>query len=169
MTTFVDNIPWIYNNYMSTFINNLFKNIKSAIKIKNISFIYVFILILMLLSQLFTYEDFILLIESYWLPGGKVFARLLSFLIVFSELFAIPFLLNMKLSAIIRNISISFSFVLPIIWLFLTTWTTFTINSLSNLGLLGSIVAIKPAFVWIIFSLGLVSLSWLSYYSKHKK
>jgi len=117
---------------------------------QKIVYIYAFILLVFVVCQLFKYDDFIRLIESFWLPGGLLVANLMSCLIVISELFALPFLLRMDLSHLMRAISMALSWLAPTIWLFLTLWINLTINAISNVGFFGSLVRLTPGW-WAVF------------------
>lgn len=117
---------------------------------QKIVYVYAFVLVIFVVCQLFTYDDFVRLTESFWLPGGLPVAHFLSCLIVIGELFAIPFLLRMRLSQLMRVISMVLGWLVLIIWLFLTLWVNLTINSISNIGFLGTLVDLTPGW-WAVY------------------
>lgn len=139
---------------------------------QKIVYAYAVILIVFVLCQLFTFDGFVRLLESFWLPSGAKFAQVLASIIVFCELFALPFLLRMKLSLLMRIISMVLSWLVPIIWLILTLWLNVTVNAISNVGFLGTIVRITPGW-WafcVSIAIGLMSIwsSWGLWPGKRK-
>lgn len=117
---------------------------------QKIAYIYAFVLVIFVICQLFTYDDFIRLIESFWLSGSLQLANFLGCLIVTSELFALPFLLRMDLSPLMRIISMVLGWIAPIIWLVLMLWINLTINAISNVGFFGSLVRLTPGW-WAVY------------------
>lgn len=117
---------------------------------RNIAYIYAAILVIFALFQLFTFEKFLVLMDSLWLPGGKPTAYLIGSVIVVSEVMALPFLLRLKLSPLMRITSMVLGWLVPIIWLFLTLWLLLTINAVSNIGFLGTTVDLIPGW-WAVF------------------
>ena len=131
---------------------------------RNIAYMYAAILVIFALSQLFTFDKFLVLIDSFWLPGGTSVAYLLAGVIVSSEVFALPFLLGMKISPLMRVLSMGLSWLVPFIWFLLAVWINFTVNAVSNIGFLGTVVILIPGW-WAIFftmSIGLLS-AWASW------
>lgn len=164
MTTFVRFMVKSYTKNMSILTKATSANQPKTADSQKIIYFYALILIIFLLCQLFSYEDFVLLIESFWLPGGDPFARFLSSLIVASELFALPFLLRMKLSSLMRVISMVLSWIVPIVWISLSLWVNLTTNAISNMGFLGSVVRITPGVYTVLISIALAILSiWSSW------
>ena len=75
------------------------------------------ILVIMAVGQLFSFEKFIPLIESYWLPGGHGTAVVVASLLVTAEVFALPFLLRMRLSTLMRIVSMVAGWLVVAGWL----------------------------------------------------
>ena len=117
---------------------------------QQVAYAYAAVLVILVLAQLFTFEKFLILLESFWLPGGKPAAYLLGSIIVVCEVLALPFLLRLKLSPLMRIISMVLSWLVPTIWLLLTLWLLFTVNAVSNIGLLGTTVKLIPGW-WAVF------------------
>ena len=178
ITTFVVRLIESYTLNMSIFTKATTAKPAKMHNAQNIIYVYTFVLIIFVVCQLFTYDDFVRLIESFWLPGGLPVAHFLSCLIVIGELFAIPFLLRMSLSQLMRIISMVLGWFVPIIWLFLTLWVNLTINSISNIGFIGTLVNLTPGWwaVYISFAMCLLAIwsSWglwplgISKETKHK-
>lgn len=117
---------------------------------QKIAYMYATILVIFALAQLYTFESFLILLESFWLPGGKTISYLLGGVIVVCEVMALPFLLRLKLSPLMRITSMVLGWLVPIIWFGLTVWLLVTINSVSNIGFLGTTVKLLPGW-WAIF------------------
>src|SRR5680860_526352 len=70
-----------------------------------VTYMYAVILVLFALAQLYTFDEFLILMESFMLPGGVPVSHLMAGVIVASEVLALPFLLGLKLSKLMRVIS----------------------------------------------------------------
>jgi hypothetical protein len=131
---------------------------------QKIAYAYAAILIIFALTQLFTFDKFLILVESFGLPGGDIVARLFVSTIVTSEVLALPFLLGLNLSQLMRVVSMVLGWAVPLAWLKVTLWLLFTTNSVSNIGLLGTTVSLTPGW-WLVFvsiALGILS-AWASW------
>lgn len=115
-----------------------------------VAYMYAIILVVFLLAQLYTFDDFLRLVESFGLPGGIAVAHLLGGIIVASELLALPFLLGMSLSPLMRTFSMGLGWLVPSIWIKLSFWLVLTVNSVPNVGLLGTKVRLMPGW-WAVF------------------
>lgn len=134
---------------------------KDTIKI---AYLYVGILAVFVLAQLATLSGFVTLVESWDLPGGTIGAYLLVDVILVAELLALPFLLRLKLSPLARIVSMIMTWIVPVIWLVVSLWLNVTINAVSNVGMLGTLVQLVPGW-WAIFvsiALGLLA-AWASW------
>lgn len=132
--------------------------------IKSIALLYAGILVVFAVGQLFGFDEFQLLVESFWLPGGKPFAFFLSGFIVVAEVFALPFLLNMRVSGVMRIISMVMSWIVPAVWLTISLWLQLTTNAVTNIGFLGTHVSLMPGWWTVLFSVALVMLAvWASW------
>ncbi len=128
-----------------------------------IAWIYAALLVVMVVAQLFSFEKFIPLIGDYWLPGGQGTTALVAGLIVTTEVFALPYLLRMPLSPLMRVCSIGCSFVVPLLWLWLSLHALLDSSVGTNGGILGVKVAI-PLILQLAVSLALLVLASVSYY-----
>src|SRR5690606_10599438 len=89
------------------------------------------------------------------LPGGDSFATFVCIAIVLMEVFALPFLLRMRLSVLASFISGLFGVVVPLIWLLITIWNyTSTVST----GQFGEFV-VAEVNVWLLAG----NLLWLCY------
>lgn len=120
---------------------------------KVVAWIYTGILTIMAVSQLFAFEDFVPLFHDMAFPGGDGTGSLLAGLIVFSEIFAIPFLLRMSLSPLMRWFSLVLGLYVPLVWLFVSYWLVSVHPGITaNAGILGTKVHIS-ASVQLVLSL----------------
>lgn len=131
---------------------------------QQIAYYYAIILTVFALAQLFAFNDFITLLSSFWLPGGDPIATLLGGVIVASEVFAIPFLIGMNLSSLMRYFSMFLCWLTPAIWLFLSLWVNFTVNAITNIGFLGTKVQLMPGpwTILLCIALGILA-AWSSW------
>jgi hypothetical protein len=126
---------------------------------QKMAYLYAGLLIIFAVSQLFNFDEFLTLLESFWLPGGVVVSHLLGVIIVISEVFALPFLFGMRLSPNIRIVSMIFGWLTALIWLKLAFWLNLTINAVSNMGFFGTTVRLAPGWWAVLFSLSLCILA----------
>jgi len=128
---------------------------------KIIAWVYAALLVIMLVAQLIAYEDFTPLISANYLatsPYGG--AAAISGLLVFAEVFALPFLLRMALSPLMRWFSMVCGLAVAGIWLKLTIGAVVSKNHfIDNYGLLGSKVPLHSGTVAIMISLVLLVLA----------
>lgn len=95
--------------------------------------------LLLLLAQLFTYEKFADITFGFGIIGGEVTSRSLAVLLPLAALFALPYLMSMRVSAGIRSISRFSVALMPILWLFVGLWINLSPSaSHENTGLLGA-------------------------------
>ena len=163
-THIVVRTTWTYTKSMSIFVKSTHALKPRTRDSQNIAYLYAAILIIFVLAQLFTFDNFLTLIESFWLPGGAPIAHLLGGIIVVSEVFALPFLLGMKLSLLMRVISMVLGWCSAIVWLKISLWLVLTTNAVSNIGYLGTAVRLIPGWWAVFFGIALVILSaWSSW------
>lgn len=137
---------------------------KSAIKpktknVKQASLLYAGILVIFVVAQLFTFSKFIVLFQTFSLPGGATFAYFASALLVTAEVFALPFLLSMKLSMAMRFLSMFMGWVVALMWIFITFWLNVSGSDVANIGFLGTVVSLLPGWWAFCVSLALAILS----------
>lgn len=119
---------------------------------------------IMAVAQLYSYEDFPAVLSAMWLPGGDSFAMVLAALLVVYEVFALPFLLGMRLSPAMRIISMVFGWLTVAWWLYITLWQNLSANIIANNGLLGATVPLPVGWWSVLFiaALGILS-AWASW------
>jgi hypothetical protein len=128
------------------------------------AYIYACILSIIVLCQLFTFDKFLVLLEGFALPGGAAVGHFVAGLIVVSEVFALPFLLGLKLSPLMRVVSMVFGWLVPVLWFKLALWLIFVVHTVHNYGLLGTVTSLVPGWWSVYVSLALLILAvWASW------
>ena len=141
--------------------------------VPRIAFLFALIILIMVVTQLFSFEKFLVLLASFDLPITAQASYFLGGLIVITEVFALPFLLRMPLSRAFRWVSMVSSWIVSLIWVKLTAWIIITEQSVENVGFLGTLVGLMPGW-WAIFvavSLAILAgwASWGLWPGKRKK
>ncbi|MCD8561753.1 hypothetical protein LRY29_01655 [Candidatus Saccharibacteria bacterium] len=129
-----------------------------------ISVLYAGILTVMAVGQLFTFEEFLSLLQTFDLPMSEAMAYVLAPVIVVCEVLALPFLLRMSLSPAFRWLSMILGWLVPAFWLFLSVWVLASGAQVETFGFIGTVVSLTPGVVgrsiepvaWGYCGLGLV-------------
>ena len=131
---------------------------------KQISLLYALILVVMAVSQLFTFEDFITLVANFNLPLPDALAFVVAPLLIVCEVFALPFLLRMRLSPAFRGVSMVAGWIVPLKWFFITVWVVSTNQSVETVGFLGTIGNLVPGWWAVLLSTALgILAAWSSW------
>jgi hypothetical protein len=112
------------------------------------------ILIVMALIHLFRIDTFLPILDTY-LPGGGVAAGFMGVVIIFSEVFAVPFALRMKLSPLAHMVSGALLALAPLWWLLIDIWMY---GLRDGTGQLGGFVAV-PSTTGVL----LINLIWVAF------
>jgi hypothetical protein len=149
---------------MSVFVKSTPAKKPRTVESQKIAYMYAFLLVVLVLGQLFTFDSFLTLLESFNFVGGVPIAHLLGGIIVVSEVFALPFLLGMQLSPAMRVLSMFLGWVVPATWLKIALWLNLTTNTVSNIGLLGTKINLVPGWWAVFFSVALgILATWASW------
>ncbi len=125
---------------------------------------YAAIITVFAVAQLFSFDKMPDLFDSFWLPGGVGFSHFLVALLVIVEVFALPFLLRVRVSLAMRFFSMLCSWLVAGIWMFISLWLALSTNVLDNIGLLGTVIKLAPGWWAVLVSLGLAILAgWSSW------
>lgn len=130
-------------------------------------------LVVMIVGQLFAFEDFPSALDAMWLPDGLTFATIAAALIVTFEVLALPFLLGLRLSVAMRVLSMLLG------WLAITAWLVVSVGNIvnggvANSGLLGATVSLPVGWWSVLFcaALGILA-AWAAWgmwpLYRHKK
>ena len=131
---------------------------------EKMAYFYAGLLTIIVLCQLFTFDEFLQLFSSFNLPGGDVMANFMASFIVISEVFALPFLLRINLSPLMRIVSMIFSWVAAASWLKLAIWLMISNNFTDNFGLLGALVELSVGWWAVFFCLAMCTMAaWSSW------
>lgn len=141
--------------------------------VKRIATFYAILLIVLIATQLFTFDHFLQLLSTFGFPWGNQFAYFSGAFIVIVEIFALPFLLRMSLSPAFRVFSMICGWLAAAAWLKISLWLVLTEAAVSNVGFLGTVVDLMPGW-WAIFiglALGILTIwaSWGMWPGKRKK
>lgn len=123
------------------------------------------ILIILAIAQLFSFSKFSTAIDDMWLPGvSGPMAKLLAALVVTSEVFSVPFLLRMRLSPLMRLVSMLLGWLSVAWWLYVLVWQNVTTTALASNGLFGGTIALPVGWWSVCFMLGVAVLAaWASW------
>lgn len=126
---------------------------------KQMAYLYAGLLVVLAVTQLFTFDEFIELVPAFNLPFGTGFTYALAPLIVATEVFAIPFLLRMQLSVAFRWLSMFFGWFVAAMWAFISIWIVTTNPDIETVGYFGTLVTLVPGWwaVCIAFALGILA------------
>lgn len=133
---------------------------------KTIALFFAIILVVMAVTQLYSFEATLLLFASYNLPLGETIgAAALPILIVF-EVFALPFLLRMSVSPAFRFLSMIFGWFVGLKWLFISLWVVAFAQPVESIGFIGAIdgITLVPGWWAVLYSIALCILAaWASW------
>ncbi|MFZ2545057.1 MAG: hypothetical protein WAW80_03710 [Candidatus Saccharimonadales bacterium] len=129
---------------------------------RNIAWVYAAILTVMAVGQLFSFEKFIPLITNYSLPGGHGTGVLAASLIVIFEVLALPYLLRMPLSPLMRWVSLLCGFLVAVLWIGLAITVLTHASWVHNSGMLGLKIVVPAGVVSLFVSLVLMALAIIS-------
>jgi len=118
--------------------------------VTRIATFYAGVILVMVVAQLFTFDTFTVLFNSFDFTFGPQYPAFLSALLVISEVFALPFLLRMAMSPAFRWVSMVCGWLVAAIWFKITVWLVFTDSLVSNVGFLGAVFDTMPGW-WAIF------------------
>ena len=125
-----------------------------------------FVYVTMALLQLFTFESFVEVTLNYGLPGGRVTAVAIAFLIPITEVMALPYLLSMRLPRRIYIISRASVLATATLWFLIALWTNTSGNNDGSLGIFGATLDTPNQWWSVVFIGFVVWAAWLIYSAK---
>lgn len=138
-----------------------------------IAIFYAILLLVLVVPQLFTFDKFLPLLDSFNMPGGTRLAYFLGALLVSAEVFALPFLLRMPVSGAFRWFSMFCGWLVAAIWIKISFFIIFTDAPIDNVGYLGTLVKLTPGwwalFLSFAFAILAIWASWGLWPGKRKK
>lgn len=115
-------------------------------------------LVVLAVGQLFTFEKFPEIIKLWLLPGGEPLVRLFAALIPTLEIFALPFLLSMRVSPLMRLFSLACGLMASLGWVLVAVG--FAGRPLVNMGLLGATIplaaGVLPVLTALVIAVGMI-------------
>lgn len=121
--------------------------------------VYAAILVVMATLQLFAFDEFLQLFESFNLTEHVGLAYGLATLIVILEVFSLPYLLGARTSPLMRIKSIISGPMVAILWLWLSLRLALSTDTVANIGIFGTKLELAPGIVAILVSTFLCALS----------
>lgn len=121
--------------------------------------------VVLAVGQLFEFENFPSTLYDMWLPGvSQGISVLVAALVVTFEILAVPFLLRMRLSPLMRVVSMVAGWLVGVWWLAVLTWQNLNPAALTNNGLLGSTADLPIGWWSVTLMLGVgVLIAWSSW------
>jgi len=139
--------------------------------VKRIATFFAGVLVVMIVAQLFTFEEFVPLVVDFGFPGGEQLAHFDAAFIIVAELLALPFLLRMSVSPAFRWVSMVSGWLVAATWLKFTVWLVASDSQVNTVGFLGTAIELMPGW-WAIFmsiAFGILATwaSWGMWPAKH--
>jgi hypothetical protein len=112
------------------------------------SFLLGMVHLLLLITQLFTYEDFPAVIRTWSMPGGEPMVVFLAVILPLAELVSLPYLVSMNISPRILSLSRYATLTVGALWVIISLWLTIS-TAVAESGLFGATISI-PAGLWML-------------------
>ncbi|HEX6462554.1 MAG TPA: S26 family signal peptidase [Candidatus Saccharimonadales bacterium] len=109
------------------------------------------LLVILVLAQLGTFEEFAIAVGSYGLFTGRG-AAIFAIIIAALEILALPALFRLTLSSAIRYISTGAILAAPILWFLLLAFVFVTGLPVENAGLFGGLIVLPVALYTVLLS-----------------
>jgi len=133
-------------------------------QITQVSLFYAGLLVIMAVTQLFTFDSFNQLIYSFNLPISLVVVSGFPAIIIASEVFALPFLLRMSTSVAFRCLSMFLGWLVAGLWLFVSICIVNSYPAVNSVGFLGTVIDLVPGWWAVSLSLLFATLAaWASW------
>ena len=110
------------------------------------------VITLLLIAQLYTFEDFPEVIESFGLPGGSITVVLLVALIPLVELLSLPYLLSMETDRRIVRVSRYAALGVGVMWALISTLILLSAQPTAQSGIFGATIPLTCGFWAIAYS-----------------
>lgn len=164
ITTFAQDEGWRILKTMSVFPRATPAKAPKTDAVKQTAVLYAVFLIIMAISQLFTFEAFIKLVPQFNLPLSGAAPYAVAPLLVAAEVFAVPFLLRMQLSPAFRVFSMLLGWCVAAGWFAISAWVVATAQSVETVGFLGTLASLTPGWWAVLLSLAFgVLAAWASW------
>lgn len=119
------------------------------------AFVLAFLYLLVIVTQLFTYESFAGVVSGFVLIGGQAMVSTIAFCLPLLEAASLPYLISMKLPERYRNISKWAAIITPIVWFVIAVWQNVSpAVDKTNTGIFGATIPTTVG-LWAILFTGL--------------
>lgn len=163
ITTFSSHDKRVYTTSMKVFVSSTEAPIPKTETVRVTSLGLAAVITVMMVGQLFSFEEFSPALATLQLPGDEPMAFILAASLCIFELLSLPFLLSMRLSPAFRVLSMACGWFVAAKWLFITTWET-AVAGASHSVLFGTSVPLPAGWWNVFFVLVLGSLIvWISW------
>lgn len=130
-------------------------------------------LVVMAVGQLFTFDEMIELVGRFGIVSSHGAAVALVSVLAVCEVFALPFLLRMNLSQLMRVVSTACGWVVAVLWLWISVTATTNGFAHSNIGFFGEKLPVPIGWWTIAYSLVLVAImavvTWGFWFADHQR
>lgn len=110
------------------------------------------LLTIMLVAQLFSYEDFAVTLSALMPYNDNSLLTITAAAVVIAELLALPYLLGMYISTLMRVMSATLAAAVGVFWMF----TSLTNSHASNSGIFSTTLELPGGILAVVWSLALV-------------
>jgi hypothetical protein len=142
---------------MSFFVQPTDAPTPKTANIRIVSLLLAAIFMVMVVAQLFTFEDYGDVIAG--ITGLSIApATIVSAMIVIFEVAALPFLFSMRLSVLGRIVSMLSGWLAAVGWFLIVLYANVTMGSVSNSGVLGATVPVPSGWWMTFFFMGVIVL-----------
>jgi hypothetical protein len=142
---------------MSFFVQPTDAPTPKTANIRIVSLLLAAIFMVMVVAQLFTFEDYGDVIAG--ITGLSIApATIVSAMMVVFEVAALPFLFSMRLSVLGRIVSMLSGWLTAVGWFLIALYANVTVGSVSNSGILGATVPLPSGWWMTFFFMGVIVL-----------
>lgn len=135
------------NKFMKTLFPKEFWYDRAHFRALVLGVVYAF----MLVMQLFTYEDFASVVQTYSLLGGETAVAVFATLIPVLGLASLPYLLSMDIPVRLWKVSRAAALMLPAVWVGIALWTNMRLLP-SEAGIFGATLPTISSWWFVIFT-----------------
>lgn len=149
---------------MSVFVKTTAAPAPKTDRVKVIAMLYAILLVGMALAQLYSFDEFIELFVGFNFPLTDTLVYLVAPLLIVCEVFALPFLLRMRLSPAFRVVSMACGWLVALKWFLISLWVVTTAQPVETVGFLGTVGSLTPGWWAVLFSVSLgILAAWASW------
>lgn len=137
-----------YNRNMKQAIQSVFPHYFSRHSVYWYRLVLAGVYVFLVIMQLFTFEKFPNVIETFGLPGSMVAVTMVAMLLPILEVLSLPFLLSMSVARILHAISRMAVLAVAAVWFAISLWLVM-MAPLAESGIFGATISL-PAGWWLV-------------------